>query len=434
MKKKVIILIALCCLFIQAAQSDTLSITDLRTEQLTNPLGLDTPQPRFSWRLQSGQRNVMQTTYRLFVASSPELLSKNRADVWDSGEVRSDASIWISYQGPSLQPNKRYYWKVQITTGTGESAWSEPAFWGMGLMGEIRWKGRWIGMDRPMPWDSETMFSRLSARYVRKEFKLSKTIKEATLHISGLGVYECLINGERVGDLVLAPAPTDYRKTILYNTYDVTSLLQTENAIGVTLGNGRFYTMRQNYKPYKIPTFGYPKLRLNLIVEYADGSKETIATNTSWKLTTEGPIRSNNEYDGEEYDARKELGAWSQTGYDDKNWMPAQRVSIPSGTLRAQMMPGMKVTETLKPVSIKKLGNKYILDIGQNMAGWVRFRIKDRLAIASVSVLQKVCKTMANFIQETSGMPVLQMYMLSADAKQKMLPGHLVLFIMGSVM
>lgn len=117
MKKKVIILIALCCLFIQAAQSDTLSITDLRTEQLTNPLGLDTPQPRFSWRLQSGQRNVMQTTYRLFVASSPELLSKNRADVWDSGEVRSDASIWISYQGPSLQPNKRYYWKVQVTTG-----------------------------------------------------------------------------------------------------------------------------------------------------------------------------------------------------------------------------------------------------------------------------------------------------------------------------
>lgn len=188
------------------------SITDLRTEQLTNPLGLDTPQPRFSWRLQSGQRNVMQTTYRLFVASSPELLSKNRADVWDSGEVRSDASIWISYQGPSLQPNKRYYWKVQVTTGTGESAWSEPAFWGMGLMGETRWKGRWIGMDRPMPWDSETMFSRLSARYVRKEFKLSKAIKEATLHISGLGVYECLINGERVGDLVLAPAPTDYRK------------------------------------------------------------------------------------------------------------------------------------------------------------------------------------------------------------------------------
>ena len=101
-----------------------------------------------------------------------------------------------------------------------------------------------------------------------------------------------------------------------------------------------------------------------------------MTTNTSWKLTTEGPVRSNNEYDGEEYDARKELGNWTQTDYDDTKWMPAERVSIPSGTLRAQMMPGMKVTETLKPVSIQKMGDKYIMDTGQNLAGWVRFRIK----------------------------------------------------------
>lgn len=104
MKKQVIILFALCCLFTQAAQGDTLFITDLRTEQLTNPLGLDTPQPRFSWRLQSEQRNVMQTAYRLLVASSPELLNKNQADVWDSGEVRSDASVWINYQALPCNP------------------------------------------------------------------------------------------------------------------------------------------------------------------------------------------------------------------------------------------------------------------------------------------------------------------------------------------
>ena len=113
-----------------------------------------------------------------------------------------------------------------------------------------------------------------------------------------MGLYELFINGQRIGEQVLAPAPTDYRKTILYNTYDVTPQLQKENAIGVILGNGRFYTMRQNYKPYKIPTFGYPKLRLNLIVEYTDGSRQTIASDISWKLTTEGPIRNNNEYCG----------------------------------------------------------------------------------------------------------------------------------------
>mgnify|MGYP003166123787 FL=1 len=353
-----------------------IGITDLRTEQLKNPAGIDVRQPRLSWRIESDEQNVMQTAYHILVASSPELLEQGKGDIWDSGKIESDASQWITYQGKTLKCNASYYWKVKIDTNKGATNWSAPAFWTTGLFNEADWQGQWIGLDRAAPGDSETQWSRLAARYLRKEFAVKKSVKRATVHIAGMGLYELFINGQRIGNQVLAPAPTDYRKTILYNTYDVTSLLQTENAIGVTLGNGRFYTMRQNYKPYKIPTFGYPKLRLNLIVEYADGSKETIATNTSWKLTTEGPIRSNNEYDGEEYDARKELGAWTQTGYDDKNWMPAQRVSIPSGTLRAQMMPGMKVTETLKPVSIKKLGNKYILDIGQNMAGWVRFRIK----------------------------------------------------------
>ncbi|KAB6284573.1 family 78 glycoside hydrolase catalytic domain, partial [Bacteroides xylanisolvens] len=353
-----------------------IGITDLRTEQLKNPAGIDVRQPRLSWRIESDEQNVIQTAYHILVASSPELLEQGKGDIWDSGKIESDASQWITYQGKTLKCNAPYYWKVKIDTNKGATNWSVPAFWITGLFNEADWQGQWIGLDRAAPGDSETRWSRLAARYLRKEFAVKKSVKRATVHIAGMGLYELFINGQRIGNQVLAPAPTDYRKTILYNTYDVTSLLQTENAIGVTLGNGRFYTMRQNYKPYKIPTFGYPKLRLNLIVEYADGSKETIATNTSWKLITEGPIRSNNEYDGEEYDARKELGAWTQTGYDDKNWMPAQRVSIPSGTLRAQMMPGMKVTETLKPVSIKKLGNKYILDIGQNMAGWVRFRIK----------------------------------------------------------
>ena len=304
------------------------------------------------------------------------MLAQGKGDIWDSGKIESDASQWIAYQGKPLKRNARYYWKVKVYTNRGEADWSAPAFWSMGLLNEADWQGQWIGLDRAASGDSETQWSRLAARYLRKEFALSREVKRATVHIAGMGLYELFINGQRIGDQVLAPAPTDYRKTILYNTYDVTPQLRKENAIGVTLGNGRFYTMRQNYKPYKIPTFGYPKLRLNLIVEYMDGSKETIATNTSWKLTTEGAIRSNNEYDGEEYDARKELGNWTQSGYDDKSWIAAQRVSIPSGTLRAQIMPGMKVMDTLKPVSIQKLGDKYILDFGQNMAGWVRFRIK----------------------------------------------------------
>ena len=378
MNKK--ILISLLYLLILASTAHAvLRVTDLRTEQLKNPLGIDIRHPRLGWRIESDEQNVMQTAYHILVASSPELLAQGKGDCWDSGKVKTDASQWITYQGETLKRNTPYYWKVKVYTHTNETDWSEPASWSMGLLNEADWQGQWIGLDRPAPGDSETQWSRLAARYLRKEFALTKEVKRATVHIAGMGLYELFINGQRIGEQVLAPAPTDYRKTILYNTYDVTPQLQKENAIGVILGNGRFYTMRQNYKPYKIPTFGYPKLRLNLIVEYTDGSRQTIASDISWKLTTEGPIRSNNEYDGEEYDARKELGDWNRAGYDDTNWIPAGRVSIPSGTLRAQMMPGMKVTESLKPVSIRKQGDKQILDIGQNMAGWLRIRIKGQV-------------------------------------------------------
>lgn len=375
MNKKISISL-LYLLILAGTAHAALRVTDLRTEQLKNPLGIDICHPRLGWRIESDEQNVMQTAYHILVASSPELLAQGKGDCWDSGKVKTDASQWITYQGETLKRNTPYYWKVKVYTHTNETDWSEPASWSMGLLNEADWQGQWIGLDRPAPGDSETQWSRLAARYLRKEFALTKEVKRATVHIAGMGLYELFINGQRIGEQVLAPAPTDYRKTILYNTYDVTPQLQKENAIGVILGNGRFYTMRQNYKPYKIPTFGYPKLRLNLIVEYTDGSRQTIASDISWKLTTEGPIRSNNEYDGEEYDARKELGDWNRAGYDDTNWIPAGRVSIPSGTLRAQMMPDMKVTESLKPVSIRKQGDKQILDIGQNMAGWLRIRIK----------------------------------------------------------
>lgn len=376
MNKRTLLLSLLSLLLFAVSARAATVVTDLRTEQLTNPQGIDVHRPRLGWRIEGDGQNVMQTAYHILVASTPELLAVGKGDCWDSGKITSDASQWIAYSGEKLKRNTPYYWKVKVYTNQGETAWSETAFWSTGLFNEADWQGQWIGLDRAAPGDSETQWSRLAARYLRKEFALTKEVKRATAHIAGMGLYELFINGRRIGEQALAPAPTDYRKTILYNTFDVTSQLQKENAIGVTLGNGRFYTMRQNFKPYKIPTFGYPKLRLNLIIEYTDGTQETIASNISWKLSTEGPIRSNNEYDGEEYDARKELPGWTLPGYDDSNWLPAQRVSIPSGTLRAQMMPGMKVMETLKPASIRKAGDRYILDIGQNLAGWVRFRIK----------------------------------------------------------
>ena len=239
----------------------------------------------------------------------------------------------------------------------------------------MHWKGRWIGWDQPSAWDREDAHSRLSARYLRKEFEVKKPVKQATVYICGLGMYEMFINGKRIGDQVLAPLPSDYRKTLFYDTYDVTSLLTDKNAIGVTLGNGRYYTMQQHYRTYKIVNFGYPKLRMNLLITYQDGTTETIKSDTDWRITTDGPIRSNNEYDGETYDARKELGDWTLPGYDDSQWEPVQRVGAPGGTPRGMITPPMKVIKTIQPVHIRAKGDRYIVDMGQNIAGWLRTRI-----------------------------------------------------------
>lgn len=380
MKIKIWILVAMLvfpfCISARRAKGPVVAIDDLRVENLTNPMGIDARTPRFSWKITSTEKGVMQQHYRILVASTLEKLSRDEGDVWDSGVVADEQSIWVPYGGKVLKDNQRYYWKVRLSTTVGETDWSQPAWWSMGLLIENHWRGRWIGLDKAMPWESETQWSRLGARYLRHEFVTGKPVKQATLHICGLGLYEAYINGAKVGDDVLTPAPTDYRKTIFYNTYDVTDLLSdSANAIGVALGNGRFYHMRQDFKPYKAPNFGYPKVRANLIVEFEGGGRQVVATDDrTWKLMADGPIRSNNEYDGEEYDARKELGEWTCPGYDDSHWLPAQRVSIPDGTLRAQMMPAMKVLGQVSPLSLKPCGNSLILDMGQNMVGWLRIK------------------------------------------------------------
>lgn len=225
MNKRIFISSIFSLLLFAGSLHAAISIADLRTEQLKNPLGIDTRHPRLGWRIESNEQNVIQTAYHILVASSPELLAQGKGDCWDSGKVETDASQWITYLGKSLKCNVPYYWKVKVYTNKGEADWSTPAFWTMGLLNEADWQGQWIGLDRAAPDDSETQWSRLAARYLRKEFALSKEVKRATIHIAGMGLYELFINGQRIGNQVLAPAPTDYRKTILYNTYDVTSQL-----------------------------------------------------------------------------------------------------------------------------------------------------------------------------------------------------------------
>lgn len=361
---------------------EQIHVGNLKCELLENPEGIDAINPRLSWNLFSDQRNINQTAYQILVASTPKILSASEGDLWNSGKIFSNQSIHIPYNGTKLKSQMRCYWKVKVWSKKGESNWSEPAYWSVGLLNYKDWKGRWIGFDRAFPWDKVEKFSRLSARYFRKEFEAKENtdIERATVYIIGLGLYELYINGKKIGDQVLAPAPTDYTKNVKYNTFDVTEHLQKgHNAIGTILGNGRYFTMRQNYKPYKIKTFGFPKMLLNLVIEYSDGTKEVIKTDNSWKGTADGPIRSNNEYDGEEYDARKEMPGWNKTGFDDNNWLNVEYVQEPGGDYESQMNENMKVMHIIKPVSITNLDkNRFILDFGQNMAGWIRMKVKGK--------------------------------------------------------
>ena len=362
------------------------AVTTLKTERMVNPMSIDTPTPRLGWVITSNKNDVMQTSCHIIVASSADKAERLEGDLWDA-TLPGDRSQWVKYAGKTLRSNTPCYWRVKVSTTKGDSDWSKTAMWNVGLLNESDWSGQWIGLDRAMQWDYEGIHSRLSTRYLRTEFDTDKAVKRATLYISGLGMYEAFINGKKVGEQVLAPAPTDYRRTVLYNAFDVTGMLTAKNAIGVALGNGRYYTMQQNKKPYKITNFGYPKLRLNLIIEYTDGTKKTVASNNKWKLTADGPIRSNNEYDGEAYDARRDMVGWAETGFNDAKWMNAERVAIPPGTLRGAMSPNMKVVKTLTPISVKRHGNGFIVDFGRNTAGWAKTRMGNLKAGDSIKIV-----------------------------------------------
>src|SRR4051812_9878879 len=228
-------------LFLALHINAQMKVMNLKCENMIDPSGIDVLIPRISWQIESDQRNVVQTGYYVLVASSEEKLNKNEGDLWSSGLIKSDHSVLVPYAGKKMASRIQCFWKVKVVTNKGTSAWSEPSKWSMGLLNKTDWKAKWIGYDKASPWDSITTFSRLSARYLRKEFAAPKTIRRATVYVSGLGLYEMYINGEKADSRVMAPLPTDYRKSVLYNTYDVTKEIQKgRNAIGIVLGNGRF--------------------------------------------------------------------------------------------------------------------------------------------------------------------------------------------------
>ncbi|MGA2581874.1 MAG: glycoside hydrolase family 78 protein [Tepidisphaeraceae bacterium] len=346
---------------------------NLTCEYRVNPLGLDVAQPRLSWTISSDKRGEMQTAYEILIASSLENLNQFRGDVLESGRVASDESNLIEYGGPVLKSGQEYFWKVRVWDNHGEqSPWSEPAHWSMGLLQSQDWHGaKWIGLKEKPP-TTEPIDRPLAARYLRKEFTVDQDVTRATAYVCGLGLFEFRLNGAKVGDHVLEPALTDYDKRCDYVTFDVTDQVkQGGNAIGVVLGNGRYWGMRTNKR-----VFGYPTLIFALHLEYGDGSTKDIVSDGSWRVTDSGPIRADNEYDGEIYDARMELSGWDSAGYRAKSWRGADVMAAPKGIFSAQDIEPIRVTQTMTPVAINNIApGVFIYDMGQNMVGWCRLKV-----------------------------------------------------------
>jgi alpha-L-rhamnosidase len=345
-----------------------------RCEYLANPGGVDVASPRLSWEIVGGPRSARQTAYQVLVASSADLLAQDQGDVWDSGKVDSDQSIGVNYAGPALRSGQNVYWKVRVWDQLDQPApWSKPATWSMGLLSAGDWSAKWIGKD-----EDETKLTdrRLPARWLRRDFTIDKPVGRAVVYMSGLGLSELQINGQKVGDEVLSPALSDYTKHVFYVAHDVTSQLKPgANALGVILGNGRFFAPRDSVGR-NTATYGLPKLLLQMHVEFADGGSQDLISDQTWKLSTAGPIVANNEYDGEEYDARREFEGWSMPGFDDSKWETPQLVAGPAGTLCSPMDDPIRVTGTLQPRTVKEIQpGVFIYDMGQNMVGWCRLKV-----------------------------------------------------------
>lgn len=347
--------------------------TQLRCEYVANPLCIDEERPRLSWVLFAEERAQSQTAYQVLVASNERKLAVGEGDLWDSGRVESDQCIHVAYDGKPLQSLMCAFWKVRVWDKNGKpSDWSETGMWQMGLLKPGDWKAKWIGSGQPGP------------AMLRKAFSLASPARRATVYMSALGLYELRLNGRRVGDHVLAPEWTDYNKRVQYQAYDVTHLLRSgENAAGAMLGDG-WYAGRIGISQIVGP--GGPQrgfygasswFLMQLEVELADGTKQMVVSDETWKATTDGPIRSSCILDGEVYDARKEMPGWDRPEFDDSGWKAVQVKPQVTAKLVAQANEPIRIVEELRPISVTETKpNVFVFDLGQNMAGWCRLSVR----------------------------------------------------------
>ena len=335
-----------------------LTISDLHCEYAVNPLGIDAAHPRLSWMLHAEGRNQRQAAYQIRAATSREGLDeKESPDLWDSGKVESNA-ILVEYGGRPLGSRNRCWWQVRVWDNNNQPGpYSEPAWFEMGLLAAEDWQADWIGF--PGAWPGKAL-------YFRRDFQIEKPVRRTRIYMAGLGWSELRVNGQRANERVLDPPQSVYSKRVYYSTDAVEDFLrQGNNTLGVICGNG---------------WVGTPRLLLQMVIEYQDGTSEQIFTQTggsqSWQVFA-GPIQENSVYDGEVYDARLEIADWDAPDIPPPGGLMAANADGPAGKLVASSLEPIKVVETLRAKSVSQPKDGiFVFDLGKNITGWARLRVR----------------------------------------------------------
>ncbi len=390
----------------QNEQETLLFPSRLQCQNLTNPIGIDESTPQLGWELKSEARNQYQSAWQVLVSDKEADLAAHLGTFWDSGKMESKETSHIAYRGKPLKSGLKLFWNVRVWDELGRvSAWSPVSTWEMGYLKQLDWQAKWIGTGEDQFPDS---VGTGPAPWFRKRFQTATDIKSARIRICGLGFYELYLNGNRVGDQVLAPAQTNYdtrrlqkliyfhddqsRQRVLYNTYDVTRMLkETGNVAGIVLGNG-WYNQRDRTAEGCL-WYNTPRLIFQLEINYKDGTLQVICSDKSWKMTT-GPLLHDGIFTGERYDARLEFTGWNQTGFDDSHWKQALEVRAPAGKLQSQLAPPDRIIRTIKPVLLQKNeSGSFLFDAGEMISGWVKIKMHgERGDSVSIRYLEELGK------------------------------------------
>lgn len=437
MKKIILFILAATLLtFCHGNKTQDRVLVDLRTDNLTNPAGTEKV-PAFSWNILSGERGTGQTAFQIILDADPGRLNSEEKCLWNTGKVYSAESAWIKYSGPDLKPAQKYFWRVRVWDNNDKSTeWSSKEFFITGLFDKDDWaKAKWMVYEKTP--DSlilvpgvhgngdnlgNVALKRSIVPYFRKEFTTKKKIEHAYLFLCGLGHYELYINGRKKGGRFLAPGWTNYRKTCLYNTFDVTNdLKKGNNTIGVIAGNGFFNINRERYRKLVI-AYGAPTVILALKIKYSDSTEEFVVSDESWK-TTPSPITFSSIYGGEDYDARLGQEGWNRNDFNDRPWNQAVISDGPGGTLKPEKDYPLKVMQEFDPVTISRLNDTTCLyDFGQNASGIVNLKIKGKRGQRVRLIPGELVNDDSLVTQKATGSPCYFSYTLKGDNEETWAP------------